>query len=94
MPEIVFANNLPYTETELDPHEALRDTLAFSADDWGESRAMAWVWGIILGWDPDPDDPEYGDNEAMDELAAKFDWTSEQVERLRELHRRFDTAAR
>jgi hypothetical protein len=90
MPEIIIANNLPYTQTELDPREALRDVLAFSADDWGQTRAMAWVYGIILGWDPDPDDPEYGDNDAMAELAAKFDWEPEQVDRLRELHRRFD----
>jgi hypothetical protein len=91
MPEIVIANNLPYTEPQIDPREALRDTLAFSADDWGQTRAMAWVYGIILGWDPDPEDmqdPEAGD--PMVELADRFDWSPEQVERLRELHRRFD----
>ena len=88
MPEIIIANNLPYTLTEMDPREALRDTIALSADDWSQTRAMAWVYGIILGWDPDPEADE--DGGAMAELAAKFDWEPEQVERLRELHGRFD----
>ena len=87
---IIFGNDIPFTEPQIDPHEALRDALAFSADDWSETRAMAWVYGIVLGWDADPDDPEDAEFGAMEDLAAKFGWTPDQVERLRELHRRFN----
>jgi hypothetical protein len=85
---IVFANDIPYAGNQLDPLEALEDTLAFSADDWSASRAMAWVYGIVCGWDDDIETPEEGD--AMGELAGKFGWSADTVERLRELHRRFE----
>jgi hypothetical protein len=77
------ANDLPYQGQKLEPLEALGDVLAFSADDWGETRAMAWVWGIVLGWDDD----------ASAELAAKFRWSAEQIARMQALHERFDALA-
>jgi hypothetical protein len=86
---MIFGNDLPFTDMQMDPREALKDAIALSVDDWSESRSMAWVYGIVLGWDNDePDDPE--DFGAMDEIAEKFGWTPNQVERLRELHRRFN----
>jgi hypothetical protein len=85
---IIFANDLPYTGPQMDPIGALKNTIAFSADDWSVSRAMAWVYGIVLGWDnDDPDDPDEG---AMGEIAARFGWTLDQVARLRKLHVRFE----
>jgi hypothetical protein len=90
---VMFANDIPFTECDLDPLKALGDAIAFAVDDWGASRSMAWVYGIVLGWDDD--DPMEGESghEAMDQLAARFRWTPEQVERLRELHRRFQALA-
>ena len=79
-PRIVFMNDQPYASGEEDPREALRATLAFSVDDWAATRAMAWVWGIVEGWD----------DEAMDELASKFGWDEATTARLNRLHERFD----
>lgn len=76
--EPLFANDLPYSNGELDPLRALSDVLAFSVDDWGASRAMAWVYGIVCGWE-----------EALPEVAAKFGWNDFQQARLVELHRQF-----
>lgn len=83
---IVFANDIPYDDGHLDPMRSIGDALAFAADDWGASRAMAWIYGIVLGWgdDDDLDDPD-PDN-AMDGLAARFGWSDTQVTRLRALH--------
>lgn len=81
----IYLNDQPYKNGEEDPHKALEDTLAFAVDDWAASRAMAWVYGIVCGWD-DEDDPDDG---AMAELAATYDWDDATVSRLRRLHERF-----
>lgn len=80
----VFANDLPYRDGEEDPRESLRSTLAFSVDDWGASRAMAWVWGIVEGWD----------DESMAELATEFKWDEATTARLNRLHDAFDRMGR
>ena len=76
----MFLNDRPYTDAQENPVESLRDTLAFSVDDWGSSRAMAWVWGIVNGWDED----------AMSDLARLFGWDTATTERLNRLHAAFD----
>lgn len=75
-----FLNDVTYTDGEEHPIQALKTTLAFAADDWGDTRAKAWVWGIILGWD----------EASEEELAARFGWSAESVGRLRRLHERFE----
>lgn len=76
----VFVNDLPYTDAEENPLESLISTLAFSADDWAASRAMAWTWGVVCGWD----DGSYA------ELAPKCHWDAETVERNKRLHAAFE----
>jgi len=75
----VFLNDQPYVDGEEDPKESLSSTLAFSVDDWAATRAMAWVWGIIEGWD----------DEAMAEVAAGYRWDEATTQRLNRLHERF-----
>jgi hypothetical protein len=77
----IILHDLTYADGEEDPFEALETTLAFSSDDWSTSRAKAWVWGIICGWD----------DASMAELAAKFGWDQEAVARLNRLHAKFKT---
>lgn len=79
----IYLNDRPYSDGEEDPFRSLGDTLAFSVDDWGHTRAMAWVWGIILGWD----------DEAMAELAALFGWDEDTTARLNRLHTAFEARA-
>lgn len=70
---------------EVDPLGALRDAVAFSSRDWAsDGRDGAWIFGIVCGWDGDPDDPEAGD--AMTEIAARYLWDDATVARLRGLH--------
>ena len=78
---MIFLNDEPFRSTESDPIDALKNTLAFSVDDWATTRAMAWVWGIVLGWD----------DESMVELAERHGWSDGAVARLRGLHAAFDT---
>lgn len=72
-----------------DPFDSLRSALAFSPRDWSDSKDLAWVWGIIMGWDGDPAD----ETDAMSEVAESFGWTKEQVECLRNLHAKFQQVA-
>ena len=87
----IFANDLPYIAGGTDPFEALHSALAFSSRDWGAERDLAWIYGIVAGWDCD-EDHEHDwlcSGDAMAELAERFGWSEEQVERLRALHKRF-----
>ena len=81
---IVLMNDMTYNADHIDPVESLKDALAFAVDDWGETRAKAWVYGIVLGWDKE------GGTEALREIAEQHRWTPEQVARLRTLHERFE----
>lgn len=80
MSDPIILNDVTYTDGEENPLKALSTTLAFSADDWGSSRAKSWVWGIVCGWD----------DEAMAELAAEWGWDETAVARLNRLHARFE----
>lgn len=80
---VVVAASLGYSAQTEDPREALRRAMSFAVDDWGSSRAMAWVWGIVNGWEDD----------AMAELAAEYSWDAETIARVRRLHRAFDAEA-
>ena len=60
---------------------SLADTLAFSTRDWSTSRDLAWLWGVLQGWDDD--DPEC---DAMSKQAAIHGWDDHEVARLRQLH--------
>lgn len=77
---MIFLNDVTYTDGEENPIEALKTTLAFSVDDWADTRAKAWVWGIVCGWD----------EESEIELAETFGWSTESLERLRRLHAVFE----
>lgn len=70
------------------PFESLERTLAFSSQDWSAARDFAWLYGIVLGWDGD--DP---DESTMTTLAAKHEWSDQQVARLRALHQDFKAAS-
>lgn len=84
----VMAHTLPFARAQtLHPIKSIQDVLAFDSRDWGEDRGDAWLYGIVFGWDADPDDPE--DEGAMDSVAAKHGWDEATVARLRLLHERF-----
>lgn len=78
-----------------DFHESLRNLLAFSSKDWGATREDAWIYGIVFGWDTEPEDlvDDEASDAAMVELAAKHGWDDGEVTRLRGLHAQFVAAA-
>lgn len=59
------------------------DAMAFSSRDWAANHRDAWLYGIIVGW---PDD-------ALAEVAAKHQWPSAEIERLRRLRQAVREAA-
>lgn len=89
MSEPIIATRIAERAETADPFGSLRNAIAFSSADWGAARDLAWVYGIVLGWD-DNDEAEYG---AMEVLAARFGWSDETVARLRNLHAEFDRRA-
>lgn len=87
----VMAGDLHQLAHTEDAHEALRQAIAFSSADWGQARDLAWIYGIVLGWDCDPEDLEdEGAVNAMDEMAIRHGWDVENVARLRRLHAAFN----
>jgi hypothetical protein len=71
---------------DADVAEALRSarsTLTLSSQDWSVRHDLAWLYGILVGWDDDPDDPHPVD--AMADVAARCGWNADNVARLRRL---------
>lgn len=82
----VMAHHIAEQTPAESPLESLSDTIAFSSADWGAARDLAWIYGIVLGWD-DEDDP---DESAMPEIAQRYGWTTAGVARLRRLHAEYE----
>lgn len=73
--------------------DALANIIATSARDWGDYYDMNLVYGIVIGWDPDPD-PEDPTDElaAMPEIAETFGLSDEVVKRVRRWHAEYRAA--
>lgn len=79
---------MPRTEN---PLESLHSALVTSSQDWGEARDFAWIYGVVVGWDPDPgDQPDADEAFAMADLAQRHGWTPAEVARLRRLHAQYE----
>lgn len=61
------------------PLVSLEASLNFDARDWSLNKRDAWIYGIIAGWD-----------DALDSVAKDHGWNEETVERLKELHFKFN----
>ncbi|UZF57686.1 hypothetical protein LH935_06790 [Gordonia polyisoprenivorans] len=66
--------------------ESLANVLAFSSRDWGQARDLAWLWGIVHGWD----DEDHEEDSAMPEQARTHGWDEVEVARLRGLHAAYE----
>lgn len=64
------------------PFESLHFVIACSSRDWSKTRDDAWLYGIICGWD---------DN-SIAELAPRWEWSEDDVARLKRLHARYKAA--
>lgn len=84
---MIIANDIPYADSTLDPLQSLEDSLAFASNDWAGSRAGAWIYGIVLGWE-NPDEPD-DDDPPWTELHERFGWDGDTIDRLKALHAAF-----
>ncbi len=63
---------------------SVRQMMALSSRDWSLHANDAWLWGLLLGWDGDPDEPN--DPGAWQLLADRHGWDAATLARLRSLH--------
>ena len=86
----ILSSDIDELTGEMNPLVSLHNTIVFSSNDWGSARDFAWLWGIVVGWDLSADElSEDEEDTAMDELAAKFNWSAGDVARLRNLHAQY-----
>jgi hypothetical protein len=73
------------------PFESLHDIITTNSRDWSDSKSDAWIYGIIVGWETEPEDLIDGEDPqgALKELQKKFNWSDENVNKLRLLHEKF-----
>ena len=69
---VIFADGL-------NPLLSIADAMSFWAGDWGQNSRLAWIYGIVHGWDDD----------SLDEPKKKHSWNQEAVERLKQLHKNY-----
>ncbi|BDB58950.1 MULTISPECIES: hypothetical protein [Rhodococcus] len=72
------------------PLNALENLIATSSMDWSTCSDTAWIYGIVLGWDDEPDTPAEDQLGAMSELAREFNWTDATIARLRALNHAYE----
>ena len=65
------------------PLKSLRNTVVFGAKDWSVDKRDAWIYGIIVGWN----------DESLENLAKKYHWSPEHIQRLKRLNARFKQLA-
>jgi hypothetical protein len=56
--------------------ESIYDAIVFSPHDWGGHPRLAWIYGIICGWN----------DECFEEFKNEYDWDDETIERLKNYH--------
>ena len=61
--------------------ESVECTIAFDVKDWREDRRSAWIYLIVFGWD-----------EETDEVAGKFGWDLQDIERGNLMHQQWERA--
>lgn len=59
-----------------DPLHSLVTTLAYTSRDMSVQSDLAWVYGIVCGWD----------DESLAEFRIRFKWTENSTDRLKRLH--------
>lgn len=59
---------------------SIERSMAFDVRDWSEDSRSAWIYGIVLGWD----------DESYEELAPKFHWTEQNIERNKKYHQQWE----
>ena len=65
---------VPEIEAALD---SLHNTIVFDSRDWAGDRRLAWIYGILIGWDM----------KCWKELAEQFGFDADSIARARKYHK-------
>lgn len=65
--------------------DSAHTVMALSSQDWSVAEDFAWLYGILVGWDNDPDGGDVDQADTISELRRRFNWTDYDVDRLRAL---------
>lgn len=79
-------NMITYPQILLDINnclESIECTIAFDVNDWSEDKRLAWIYGIVFGWE---------DEEK--EIQNKFSWSDDDIKRLNKLHKEWKALKR
>lgn len=58
------------------PLESIALSISTSPYDWSSSNAMAWIYGIVNGWN----------DESLNELSEKLGWSESNLSKLKNLN--------
>lgn len=73
-------NEMPTTPTN--PLQRMRETFALTSRDCSEDKMIAFLYGIVMGWD----------DAAYDELKLKHNWSDEDVRLQKDWHKNYNKA--
>ncbi|HEY9211078.1 MAG TPA: hypothetical protein VIO56_06670 [Methylotenera sp.] len=63
-----------------DVASSLKSAIAFSSIDWSSTKHLAWIYGIVVGWEGD----------SLNELINVHNWDENTISRLNKLHAEFN----
>lgn len=69
-------------EVPTNPLQRMRETFAFASRDCAEDKMIAFLYGVVMGWD----------DESYDELKDKHKWTDEDVRMQKDWHKNYNKA--
>lgn len=72
------------TEDQRDPLRSIHDAIIYDYESWSETSRMAWVYGIVVGWN----------SETLKEIAKDYDWDATKIASLKRLHEEFRDIAK
>lgn len=72
-------DEMPYPTN---PLQRLRETFAFTSRDCGEDKMIAFMYGIIMGWDDD----------SYSELKEQHNWSDKDIELQKMWHKNYNEA--
>lgn len=64
------------------PLQKMRETFAFTSRDCSEDKMIAFLYGIVMGWDDD----------SYTELKEKHNWSDEDIRLQKEWHNNYNKA--
>jgi len=67
----------PIELSNSNPFDSIHTCCAFWCGDWSEDHRLAWIYGIVCGW------------EDYQELQEMHGWDDEAIERLKYLHKEY-----